>query len=264
MKPLILIAAAGGGKRLRPLTENVPKPFIEIGNKRLIDLVMDKLPDGIEKVVLLKKDEKFGQLERHLRGKYHFGDGSILYQDRITSSPHLPREFAPSEIPLAYYLGFFPVWLSRNSRTIRSFDPIVLVPCDVIVEGLNYLDLVEYHAHKNADITMAVKQGFVKGSNTRAYIVRDGRFVTASDYIEPPFDKKLAEDERIYTSEGTYVFGKTFFDLRLHQLIVYCMENGFARAFKTLKLVPYESDFSWIDVADHQNLKIARERYGKK
>ena len=137
MEPLILIIAAGEGKRLRPLTENTPKPFIDIGDKKLIDLVMEPLPQGIERAVLLKITKKFHELEKYLRQSYGFSDGNVLYQDRITTSPHLPRQLALSELPLAYYLAFLPTALSRNSRFIRQFDPVVLVPADIIVEGLN-------------------------------------------------------------------------------------------------------------------------------
>lgn len=265
MEPLILIIAAGEGKRLRPLTENTPKPFIDIGDKKLIDLVMEPLPQGIERAVLLKITKKFHELEKYLRQSYGFSDGNVLYQDRITTSPHLPRQLALSELPLAYYLAFLPTALSRNSRFIRQFDPVVLVPADIIVEGLNYKEMIDFHTANGADLTMPVKEEFVTGSNTRVYTVNDGRLIAASDYVHPPLNMELAKNERLYTHEGTYVLGRRFFDLPLTQLLRKDhRQPPFEGAYRSLKFVPYGGNFEWIDVRHMNNLERARQRYGKR
>jgi len=39
----VLILASGAGKRLRPLTYDIPKPLIRIGNKTILDYQMDNL-----------------------------------------------------------------------------------------------------------------------------------------------------------------------------------------------------------------------------
>ena len=48
-----LIFAAGLGERMRPLTDNTPKPLLEVGGKRLIEWHLEKLAAcGIEDVVI--------------------------------------------------------------------------------------------------------------------------------------------------------------------------------------------------------------------
>ena len=265
MQPGFLIVAAGEGKRLRPLTDKIPKPMIEIGDERLIDKVMTALPEGIERTVLLKRSRKFQEFEEYLRRKYGFDDNHILYQDKITSSQYLPRKLSLSELLLAYYLAFFPPSLSRNSKHIRQFDPVIIVPADIIVEGLDYLDMLRFHNQNEADITMPVKEKFVTGSNTRIYTVEDKRIVAASDYVHEPLERKLDSDERCYTAEGAYVLGKRFFDLPLDKLLRKDHRKPpFEGAYRSLKFVPYEGNFRWIDVRDQHNLAVARERYGKK
>lgn len=51
MKAIIL--AAGEGTRMRPLTLDNPKPLISIGGKKIIDYVIESLPEEIDEVVLV-------------------------------------------------------------------------------------------------------------------------------------------------------------------------------------------------------------------
>ncbi len=52
-KNTILIMAGGKGTRLLPLTENVPKPMIEVGGKPIIERIIEKLlREGFENIVL--------------------------------------------------------------------------------------------------------------------------------------------------------------------------------------------------------------------
>lgn len=48
-----LILAAGRGQRMRPLTDNVPKPLLEVGGKRLIEWHLEKLAAaGVREIVI--------------------------------------------------------------------------------------------------------------------------------------------------------------------------------------------------------------------
>ena len=48
-----LIFAAGRGERMRPLTDTTPKPLLELGGKRLIEIHIEKLAAaGIENIVI--------------------------------------------------------------------------------------------------------------------------------------------------------------------------------------------------------------------
>ena len=48
-----MVLSAGAGKRMRPLTENTPKPLLQVGEKRLIEHLLDSLSrSGISNVVI--------------------------------------------------------------------------------------------------------------------------------------------------------------------------------------------------------------------
>jgi MurNAc alpha-1-phosphate uridylyltransferase len=64
-----MVLAAGLGVRMRPLTDNKPKPLVEVVGKALIDHVLDKLADaGVERAVV-NVHYLAEQLERHLAAR---------------------------------------------------------------------------------------------------------------------------------------------------------------------------------------------------
>jgi MurNAc alpha-1-phosphate uridylyltransferase len=61
-----MVLAAGLGVRMKPLTDRIPKPLVEVGGKPLIDHVLDRLADaGVERAVV-NVHYLADAIERHL------------------------------------------------------------------------------------------------------------------------------------------------------------------------------------------------------
>lgn len=64
-----MVLAAGFGERMRPLTNRLPKPLVQVGGKALIDYGLDQLAEaGVEKAVV-NVHYLADQIERHLAGR---------------------------------------------------------------------------------------------------------------------------------------------------------------------------------------------------
>ena len=64
-----MVLAAGHGVRMRPLTDRIPKPLIEVGGRPLIDHVLDRLAaTGVEQAVV-NVHHLADQIEKHLAGR---------------------------------------------------------------------------------------------------------------------------------------------------------------------------------------------------
>jgi MurNAc alpha-1-phosphate uridylyltransferase len=64
-----MVLAAGIGIRMRPLTDRMPKPLVQVGGRALIDYVLDRLADaGVERAIV-NVHHFADQIERHLDGR---------------------------------------------------------------------------------------------------------------------------------------------------------------------------------------------------
>jgi N-acetyl-alpha-D-muramate 1-phosphate uridylyltransferase len=64
-----MVLAAGHGVRMRPLTDRIPKPLIEVGGRPLIDHVLDRLAAaGVEEAVV-NVHHLADAIEHHLAGR---------------------------------------------------------------------------------------------------------------------------------------------------------------------------------------------------
>jgi MurNAc alpha-1-phosphate uridylyltransferase len=64
-----MVLAAGLGKRMRPLTDTLPKPLVPVAGKALIDHVLDKLADAGVTQAVVNVHHRADQIETHVKGR---------------------------------------------------------------------------------------------------------------------------------------------------------------------------------------------------
>src|SRR6476469_1852121 len=64
-----MVLAAGLGKRMRPLTDTLPKPLVQVADKALIDHVLDKLADAGVTQAVVNVHHRADQIEAHLKSR---------------------------------------------------------------------------------------------------------------------------------------------------------------------------------------------------
>lgn len=129
-----VIMAGGFGTRLRPLTENVPKPMLPVGDRPLLERTISQLRDsGIRRVNITT---------HYLADKItsYFGDG---------------REFG---VELNYVSEDRPLGTAGCLRLVRDHEEPLLVINGDILTGVRFSDLVAYHQELGADVTVGVRK----------------------------------------------------------------------------------------------------------
>jgi dTDP-glucose pyrophosphorylase len=137
--PLQAVIMAGGlGTRLRPLTENLPKPMLPVGGKPLMELVIEQLRQvGIRRVNITThyKPEKIYN---------HFGDGSLF------------------GVELNYVNEVKPLGTGGALGLIDVPKETLLVINGDILTKVDFRAMLAYHKEHQAVITVAVKQYGIK------------------------------------------------------------------------------------------------------
>lgn len=133
--PLRAVVMAGGyGTRLRPLTDDLPKPMLPVGSKPLLELIVNQLREaGIKHV----------NVATHYRGDLiteHFKDG----QD-FGVNIHYVREDQP--LGTAGALGLLD----------ESDDPLVVINGDILTR-VDFRAMHSFHREHKADLTVGVRQ----------------------------------------------------------------------------------------------------------
>lgn len=82
-----VILAAGKGTRLRPLTENTPKPLVKVSGKTLLDRIVESLPSAVDELVIVT-----GYLEEqiiaHCGEEFHGKKVTYVHQAEQKGTAH--------------------------------------------------------------------------------------------------------------------------------------------------------------------------------
>ena len=131
----VVIMVGGKGLRLRPLTNETPKPMLVVGDKPILQHLIENLRDqGLTNIILA-----VNYLGDQIEGYFH--DGS-----RFGVSIRYLRESAP--MGTAGALGLL------DGEEVVS--PIVVMNGDLVVSA-DLTKMLDFHLHNSAEITVGAK-----------------------------------------------------------------------------------------------------------
>lgn len=133
--PMQAVVMAGGfGTRLRPLTKDVPKPMLPVGNRPLLEFIIDQLRQaGIPRVNLTT------HYQQEVITK-HFGNGDGF---------GIEIQYVQEDQPLgtAGALGLLEF----------SGEPLLVINGDILTR-VDFQAMLDFHREHRADMTVAVRQ----------------------------------------------------------------------------------------------------------
>ncbi len=128
-----VIMAGGAGLRLHPLTEDMPKPMLPVGDRPLMEIIIEQLREvGIHRVNVTTHHQP-DKISRH------FGDG---------------RKFG---IELTYVAEERPLGTAGSLGLMKPPEETTLVINGDILTRVDFRAMLAYHREHQADLTMAVR-----------------------------------------------------------------------------------------------------------
>ena len=154
-----MILAAGRGERMRPLTDNTPKPSLEISGKPLIQYQVENLVSAGIKDIVINHAIMGDRIENFLGNGQRLG-ANIIY----SAEGNLPLETGGGIFHALPYLGDAP-FIAVNADIWTDF-PYQDLPATL--NGLAYLILVNNPAH-NPHGDFSLDGGYISNKGTVRY-----------------------------------------------------------------------------------------------
>jgi len=126
----VVIMAGGRGTRLAPFTNVLPKPLIPVGDRTIIEVIID-------------------QFLRYGIDRFHL---SINYKSKILKS--FFEELAPA-YSVAYLEESIPLGTAGGLRALYSSIPesLIVTNCDIVIQA-DLAELVSFHKDNDYDLTL--------------------------------------------------------------------------------------------------------------
>ena len=167
----VVIMAGGKGTRLEPFTQVLPKPLIPIGDKTIIELIIEKFTDY------------------HIRNFYI----SINYKAKIIKSyfEEIIRDYSIQYIEEDQPLGTIGALSLIKSNLLK---PIIITNCDIIIDT-DYSEFLKFHIENNYDLSLI---GSMMNLKIPYGVCEIGKNGVLENFIEKP-------DYSILASTGMYI-----------------------------------------------------------
>lgn len=209
-----IIMAGGYGSRLKPLTNNMPKPMMPIINKPIISYIVNLLRKyGVKDIGIT-----LGYKPEHIVN--FFGNGENY------------------GVNLEYFIEDTPSGTAGSVKNCKNFldDTFIVISGDAFT-NINIADMVNFHYTHNGLVTMAVKY---MEDITGFGVVNVGRNGAITEFIEKP-----ESSDYHLVNTGIYIIERSVLELIPDGKYDFSREL-FPRILD--KMVAYETEEYWSDI----------------
>ncbi len=224
-KNLFFLLAGGFGKRLWPLTKNIPKPMIKINNIPILEHILKKAKNQGFRNFYVSVFYKKKKIIDHFKKKKEYKNINYTHETR-------------------------PLGTAGSLKLInkKTTLPIVITNGDTIL-NINFSDLLKFHKKNKAFATMVVQQ--INSTSKFGVIKTKGTII--SDIIEKP-------NEKVNINTGMYILNPKALNYIGNEKID--MPQVFLKLKKKKKkIIIYPIYDQWLDLGDKETLKKIKDKY---
>ena len=223
----VVLMVGGMGTRLRPLTDNIPKPMLKVGDKPILETIIENFKKHGYHQFILSVSYKAEVIVAHFGDGAEFGiEIEYVYEDKRMGT--------------AGALGFMKDQLT---------EPFFVMNGDLLT-NVNFEHMLDAHQQSSSLATMGVREydyqvpyGVVK--------VDDGQI---SAIEEKPI-------QQFYVNGGIYVLDHKMLDLVPRDAYL-DMPTLFEKAINAqMKTIPYPIHEYWLDIGRHEEYEKANNEY---
>ena len=225
----VVILAGGRGTRLKPYTTVFPKPLMPIGERPILDIVIEQLNRyGFRDIVL-----SVGYLSELIEAYFKNANGKFY------------------DVNITYVREQHPMGTAGSLCNIPGLDKTFMVMNGDLLTTLDYTKLVDFHRKTGGILTIGTYKKDVK---IDLGVIEADENGILTGYVEKP--------EKIYkVSMGVYVYEPAVLGyikpqeyLDFPDLVLRLLEND-------EKVIAYPFDGYWLDIGRHEDYIRAQEEF---
>lgn len=225
----VIVMAGGMGKRLHPLTVDYPKPLLKIGDKPVLEILLENFIKRGFKNFYFAVNYKAEMIKAY----FNFGEQWGVTIQYIEETKRLGTAGALSLLQEAPKEAFFVI----NADVVTNID---------------FQCLLEYHNESKVDATMCIRKheqivpyGVVQRDETTHFLI---------NIVEKPI-------RHFFVNAGIYILEPTILKMLtpnafcdMPDLLTTCIEHNYRVA--TFPIREY-----WLDIGRHEDLEKAHKDY---
>ena len=221
----VIIMAGGEGKRLLPLTRNIPKPLLPLQQKPIIHEIIGRLLNyGLSDIYI-----------------------SIYHKAEVIKDYFIKQ--LKNKIKIKFLEENKPLGTAGSLSLLKKSDistPCIVINGDVLTD-INYLQLIDYHKKSNKDITVCAAFYDIQIPFGTMEIEND----LLINIVEKPVKKYLI-------NAGIYIINPSVIQ-NLDENKAIDMTDIISSYIKKDAVCIFPMYEQWLDIGNHENYKKARE-----